>query len=128
LVNAFIGVNAHPADLSIEEDGKRAYAGANGVSAALVAGEKTVVSTMHLVTTQVDGGPILMISRSIPVDWGTKSFQELEKECLGLLKEEPCKLFPKVTKALAEGLFQRDEKGLLNYGDIQIPQGLRDNS
>jgi phosphoribosylglycinamide formyltransferase-1 len=128
LVNAFIGVNAHPADLSIEKDGKRAYAGANGVRAVLAAGEKTVACTTHLVTTQVDGGPILMISRSIPVGWGTKSFEELEKECLGLLKEEAHRLFPKVTKALAEGLFQRDEKGLLYYGDIPIPRGLRENS
>jgi len=36
IVNAYIGVNAHPADLSIEKDGRRAYAGANGVRDALL--------------------------------------------------------------------------------------------
>lgn len=128
LVSAFIGVNVHPADLSVEKGGKRAYAGGNGVRDALAAGEKTVASTAHLVTTQVDGGPILMISRSIPVDWGKKSFEELEKECLGLLNQEARKLFPRVVRALAEGLFQRDEHGLLYYGDIPIPKGLREHT
>jgi acetyltransferase len=128
LVNAYIGINVHPADLSIEKDGKRAYSGAYGVKDAFTAGEKTVASTAHLVTTLVDGGPILMISRSIPVDWGKKSFEELEKECLNLLNQEARKLFPKVVMALAEGNFQRDENGLIYYRNIPIPKGYRENS
>jgi folate-dependent phosphoribosylglycinamide formyltransferase PurN len=126
LVDAFLGVNVHPADLSIEKEGKRSYAGANGVRDALRAGEKTVASTAHLVTTQVDGGPILMISKPIAVDWGKKSLEELEKECLTLLNAEARRLFPKVVKALAEGHFERDEKGLLYYQGIPIPKGYRD--
>jgi DNA/RNA endonuclease G (NUC1) len=69
-----------------------------------------------------------MISRSIPVDWGKKSFEELEKECLNLLNQEARKLFPKVVMALAEGNFQRDENGLIYYRNIPIPKGYRENS
>ena len=126
LVNTFLGINVHPADLSIEKGGKRAYAGAHGVREALMAGEKTVASTAHLVTTQVDGGPILMISKPIAVDRGRKSLEELEKECLNLLNGEARRLFPKVVRAVAEGHFERDEDGLLYYQGLPIPKGYRE--
>lgn len=125
LVNAYIGVNIHPADLSIEKGGKRAYAGAHGVRDALLAGEKFLASTAHLVTTEVDGGPILMISKSIPVIRGDKKFEELEKEYLNLLNQEARKLFPEVVLALAMGDFQKDEDGLIYYKNKPIPKGYR---
>ncbi|MGQ9648057.1 MAG: phosphoribosylglycinamide formyltransferase [Thermodesulfobacteriota bacterium] len=126
LVNAFLGINVHPADLSIENDGKRAYAGAHGVRDALLAGEKMLASTAHLVTTEIDGGPILMISKPIAVDWGKRSLEELEKECLNLLNREARRLFPKVVKAVAEGDFEIDEDGLLYYMGLPIPKGYRE--
>jgi folate-dependent phosphoribosylglycinamide formyltransferase PurN len=126
LVNAYIGVNAHPADLSIEKDGRRAYAGANGVRDALLGGEKEVRSTLHLVTTQVDGGPILLISEPVPVDKNAgMSLEEASRFYLKPLNDMTRKLFPRVVKDIAEGTYRRDDKGLLYYGDTPIPKGVR---
>jgi folate-dependent phosphoribosylglycinamide formyltransferase PurN len=126
LVNAYIGVNAHPADLSIEKDGRRAYAGANGVRDALMGGENEVRSTLHLVTTQVDGGPILLISDPVQVDKSSgMSLEDASRFYLRPLNEKIRKLFPRVVKDIAEGTYRQDEKGLLYYGDVPIPKGYR---
>lgn len=126
IVNAYIGVNAHPADLSIEKDGRRAYAGANGVKDALLGGENEVRSSLHLVTTQVDGGPILLISGPVPVDKNSgMSLDEASRFYLKPLNDMTRKLFPRVVKDIAEGTYRRDEKGLLYYGDSPVPKGVR---
>ena len=126
LVNAFTGINGHPADLSIIRGGKRAYAGANGVRDALVAGETELRSTLHLVTTEIDHGPILMISESVMVERGLNfSLDEASREYLKLLNQKMRKLFPRVIKDIAEGTFKRDESGALYYGDRPIPNGYR---
>jgi folate-dependent phosphoribosylglycinamide formyltransferase PurN len=126
LVNAYISVNAHPADLSIEKDGRRAYAGANGVRDALMGGENEVRSTLHLVTTQVDGGPILLISDPVTVDKNAgMSLEEASRVYLRALNDKTRKLFPRVVKDIAEGTYRRDEEGLLYYGDVPIPKGYR---
>ena len=126
IVNAYIGVNAHPADLSIEKDGRRAYAGANGVRDALMGGESEVRSSLHLVTTQVDGGPILLLSDPVKVDKNSgMSLEEGSRFYLRPLNDRIRKLFPRVVKDIAEGIYRRDEKGLLYYGDIPIPKGVR---
>ncbi len=126
IVNAYIGVNAHPADLSIEKDGRRAYAGANGVKDALLGGESEVRSSLHLVTTQVDGGPILLISEPVPVDKNSGlSLEEASRFYLKPLNDMTRKLFPRVVKDIAEGTYRRDDKGLLYYRDTPIPKGVR---
>jgi folate-dependent phosphoribosylglycinamide formyltransferase PurN len=126
LVNAYISVNAHPADLSIEKNGRRTYAGANGVRDALIGGELEVRSTLHLVTTQVDGGPILLISDPFKVDKNSgMSLEEASRFYLRPLNEKIRKLFPRVVKDIAEGTYRRDEKGLVYYGDVPIPKGYR---
>jgi folate-dependent phosphoribosylglycinamide formyltransferase PurN len=126
LVNAYISVNAHPADLSIEKNGRRTYAGANGVRDALIGGELEVRSTLHLVTTQVDGGPILLISDPVKVDKNSgMSLEEASRFYLRPLNEKIRKLFPRVVKDIAEGTYRRDEKGLVYYGDVPIPKGYR---
>jgi folate-dependent phosphoribosylglycinamide formyltransferase PurN len=125
LVNAFIGVNAHPADLSVEKDGKRAYAGANGVRDALEAGETELRSSLHLVTSEVDGGPILLLSEPLRVDKGLgMSLVEASRYYLLKLNEITRDLFPLVVKDISEGIYKRDENGLLYYGENQIPKGL----
>jgi folate-dependent phosphoribosylglycinamide formyltransferase PurN len=126
LVNAFTGINGHPADLSIIRGGKRAYAGANGVRDALVVGETELRSTLHLVTTEIDHGPILMISEPVMVERGLNfSLDEASREYLKLLNQKMRKLFPRVIKDIAEGTFKRDESGALYYGDRPIPKGYR---
>ena len=126
LVNAFPGINGHPADLSIMKGGKRAYAGANGVRDALVGGETELRATLHLVTTEIDHGPILMISEPVRVERGPDfSLDQGSREYLRLVNQQMRRLFPRVIKDIAEGTFKWDGKGALYYGDKPIPNGYR---
>ena len=103
-----------------------AYAGANGVKDALLGGESEVRSSLHLVTTQVDGGPILLISEPVAVDKNSgMSLEEASRFYLKPLNDMTRKLFPRVVKDIAEGTYRRDDKGLLYYGDTPIPKGVR---
>lgn len=67
LINAYLGINLHPADLTREKEGKRLYTGAHAVRDALLAWEKRLRSTTHLLTHEVDAGPILFVSNPIDV-------------------------------------------------------------
>ncbi len=63
LVEAYPIVNVHPADLTVTDgSGERVYTGADSVFDAVTAGEPETRSTVHLVTTDVDAGPILVRS------------------------------------------------------------------
>jgi folate-dependent phosphoribosylglycinamide formyltransferase PurN len=124
LVDAFLGVNGHPADLSIVKEGKRAYAGAYGVRDALMAGETELRSTAHLVTTEIDGGPILLISDPVRVEKDrSMNLEESSRYYLKFLNEKIRILFAKVVKDLSEGVIKRDETGMLYYGETPIPKG-----
>lgn len=64
-------LNVHPADLSIrDEHGRRKYAGRNSVARAIAAGEQYTRSTVHIVTDEVDGGPIIACSDPLKVEPG----------------------------------------------------------
>ena len=70
LCRAFLFVNVHPGDLRVtDERGRRKYVGLGWVPAAkaMLAGERFVHSTTHLVTPELDGGPIARVSRPVPV-------------------------------------------------------------
>jgi len=61
-------LNVHPAILS-ERDAaaKRKYTGDNAVLKAITSGEQETYSTVHLVTPQVDGGEMIILSQPIQV-------------------------------------------------------------
>jgi len=61
-------INVHPADLTIEENGKRKFIGDNAVRDAILAGEEQVASSTLLVNESVDGGPLLLVSKSLKVE------------------------------------------------------------
>jgi len=63
-------LNVHPADLRIEESGERKFRGTDAVYDAVKGGVGETRSTAHLVTAEVDGGPIVTLSRSFPVQKG----------------------------------------------------------
>lgn len=74
-------LNVHPADLSIEENGKRKYIGSNAVKDQIEAGKKFTRSTIHIMDERPDHGPILFISGGLPVeDRSPKEQQDLMKE------------------------------------------------
>jgi folate-dependent phosphoribosylglycinamide formyltransferase PurN len=133
LTSTYVGVNVHPADLSIEEHGHRKYVGDHAVRDAILAGEKSIRSTTHIVSDEVDGGRILMVSAPVDVhvppgaELGDRSaLAKVEAENQDRLKEQgDWVIFPLTLRYLAEGRFTRGEKGRLFFDGDRIPHGYR---
>jgi folate-dependent phosphoribosylglycinamide formyltransferase PurN len=134
LVEAFLGVNVHPADLSIENpDGTRKYVGDHAVRDAIASGEKTVRSSTHIIEPVVDGGRILMISEPVEVvlepEWDLSDPEDLRKA--EVFNQERLKklgdwvIFPRTLEEMARGKFSRDAQGNLYYAGRPIPKGWR---
>ncbi len=71
LCRSFLFVNVHPGDLRVTDaQGRRKYVGLGWVptAKALLSGERFVHSSTHLVTPELDGGPIARVSQPVPVD------------------------------------------------------------
>ena len=78
VVSEYPIVNVHPADLRVEdEEGERVYTGFDPVRDAVLAGEDETRSSVHLVTEDVDDGPLLVVSPPFRV----------EREMVGTLRE-----------------------------------------
>lgn len=61
-------INIHDSDLALRDaDGKRRYVGLHSTRDAIIHGEKETRSSVHIVTRQVDGGPLLSVSDPYPV-------------------------------------------------------------
>ncbi|MBN2467763.1 MAG: formyl transferase [Deltaproteobacteria bacterium] len=133
LIDAFLGINVHPADLSVEEGTRRKFTGDHAVRDAIVAGERTVSASTHIITQDVDGGPILMISPPMPVtlkpEWDLSDpadLKEAEASNQELLKARgDWIIFPKTIEFIARGRYGRNEDGLLFFAGSPIPKGLR---
>ncbi len=109
----FLTINVHPADLRIlDGNGKRLYAGCRGagcVRKAIENMEKETRATTHIVTEDVDGGPILMVSEPVRIDAKLTDSENLER-----LKElGDLKIYPETLKRLAEGNYWIDENGIV---------------
>ncbi|MDO8647689.1 MAG: formyltransferase family protein [Candidatus Diapherotrites archaeon] len=134
LINAFLGINVHPGDLSkIDSQGKRKFVGGAHIPAmkAILAGEKELRSTTHIIEDKLDYGRILMLSPALKVEL-PENFNPEDKELLNAIsKEHQGRLkeagdwivFPKTLQAIAEGKFSQDEKGKLYFEEKEIPQG-----
>lgn len=135
LVNAFPGVNVHPADLTIyDENGYRKYTGDDAVAKALLAGEKTIRSTTHIMTEKVDDGPVLLISRplltKLPSDWDPRNpeiVKRVASEHQGRLKDiGDLDIFPRTILDWSLGKLGRDSlTGLVHYDGKAIPYGYK---
>lgn len=133
LIKVFLGINVHPADLSVlNPDGSRKYTGDNAVRDAILAGEKYIRSTTHIIEEKVDYGKILMISRPLKVKLG-KNFnpddtclvKKVEEENQNRLKETgDWIIFPKTLLYMAEGRYSKD-KDKLYFDGKAIPNGLK---
>lgn len=108
----FVTVNVHPADLRIlDRNGKRLFAGCNGAQCIrwlIKNNEREMMATTHIVTEEVDGGPILMTSEAVRIDEKLSDTENLER-----LKElGDWKIYPETIKRLAQGRFMIDENGI----------------
>lgn len=70
MLNAFPNriFSIHDSDLSLRDaNGEPRYVGLHSTRDAILAGEPETRSTLHVVTEQLDGGPIVALSRPYPV-------------------------------------------------------------
>lgn len=70
-------LNVHPADLTILENKKPKFKGDRAVLDALLAGQDSIKASIHFVTTDVDCGPVLVVSKPLKVD--KKKVKKLKK-------------------------------------------------
>ena len=133
LIDAFLGINVHPADLSVERDGKRRYTGDHAVRDAIRAGEKEIRSTTHIIEPVVDGGRLLAISPPVNVEitpGADLSDRETAKR-VAVEHQERLKqagdwvVFPWTLEGIAEGRIAQDGAGLLHFDGKPIPRGIR---
>lgn len=126
LLDEYLVVNVHPADLTIIKDGRRLYAGGNGVGAALDAKEPYVCATSHLATKQIDGGPMLFVSARVPVDYNLHSDEtERMRHYLRLVNEQGRLVGARTVLELALGNFATDEAGTVYYMGKESSGGQR---
>jgi folate-dependent phosphoribosylglycinamide formyltransferase PurN len=132
LIEAFLGINVHPADLSVMENKKRKYTGDHAVRDAILAGEKYIKSTTHIIDKEVDHGKILMISKPLEVILD-KDFNQRDEESLKKaekLNQDKLKqhgdwvIFPMTLLFIADGRYAKDDSGNLYFDGKAIPNGL----
>jgi len=139
LLNRYEGriVNVHPADLSIMEDGDRKYVGMHAVRDAILAEEKELRASTHVVRKKVDYGEILVISEPVPVQLPAgvtmKGLKENVKMLRSVVGENQDKLkmggdwviYPLTLQMIAEGRFALDGRGNVYIDGVLAPHGLR---
>jgi folate-dependent phosphoribosylglycinamide formyltransferase PurN len=122
----------HPADLRVRApDGRRLLVGAHAVRDAIAAGRKETRSTVHLVTEDVDGGPILVVSPPLAVDLRALPSPMCETDLAVLAERHQDEQkrrcdWPAYTTALrlvAEGAFAFDDSGRVYFRGKPAPDG-----
>jgi len=133
LTDKFIGINVHPADLSIVVNKKRKYTGAHAVRDAIIAGEKYIYSSSHLVNNEVYQGPIFIISQPIEVELG-ENFDITNKDLLeaavninqeNLKRKGDWVIFPLTLKHFVEGRLELSEDNSVLFDGNVITNGIR---
>jgi folate-dependent phosphoribosylglycinamide formyltransferase PurN len=130
IIEKFLGINVHPADLSIKnEQRKRKFTGAHSVKDAIKAGERTISSTTHIITPGVDEGPIVIISKPIKVKF-PNNVSEIDEEVVDFNQERLKEkgdwiIFPKTLDLIAKEEIKKDNKENLYYQDQPIPEGIK---
>lgn len=109
LLNVYPGriFNVHPADLSIKtEDGKRKFTGLHAVRDAILAGNRELRASTHVVRQEVDYGEVILISKPVPVEIPSElTLEELRR--------------PEYAKRLSQ-LAEMHQDRLKNVGDWVI--------
>ncbi|MBW1937101.1 MAG: formyl transferase [Deltaproteobacteria bacterium] len=130
-------VNVHPADLSIlDSKGRRKYVGDHAVLDAIEAGEEVLRSSTLWTDQGVDTGPLLMVSRPVPVELpepldllrqNREKFVQVAEEHQQRLKEiGDWKIFPRTIEMIARGRFWIDENRRVYVDGQPVPKGYRE--
>jgi len=130
-------VNVHPADLSVMEGGDRKYVGIHVVRDAILAGERELRSSTHIVREEVDRGEILMISKPLPLEFPEGvdlRILERDDELLAKVVDEHQErlkklgdwvIYPLTLQMIAEGRFALDDQGVMHFDGRMVPHGHR---
>jgi folate-dependent phosphoribosylglycinamide formyltransferase PurN len=132
-------INVHPADLSKMMDGKRKYTGPHAVRDAILAGERYLRSTVHIVRKEVDSGEILAISKPVKVKLpygvevedlnrpeNSQLLRNISDENQDRLKENgDWIMFPMVVEMIGKGRFGIDNQGNV-FLDGRIMQSIEE--
>jgi phosphoribosylglycinamide formyltransferase 1 len=135
ILGKYITLNVHPADLRKKgKDGKRLYAGLHGmpsIKAAIQNGDRELRSTVHLVNSGVDLGPILAVSGPVRVEITAQEKKDPALfESAAELNMENLKvngdwiIYPKAIEMLAMGRFAFNEDGEIYLDGKKIPDGI----
>lgn len=126
VTGSLITWGVHPADLAIEKDGRRAYAGADGVGSTLAGGESEIRASSYLATDLIDGGPILIVSPGVPVDTGDGlEGKDRVRRYLPSVNDEGRIVGARTTLEIANGSFGLDERDSVFFRGVPAPKGLR---
>lgn len=130
-------VNVHPADLSIMEENERKYVGIHVVRDAILAGERELRASTHVVHEKVDHGEILVVSEPVPVrlpEGVVLNELAQDKQLLGVIVDEHQEwlkergdwvIFPLTIQMIAEGRFALDGEGGVYVDGAPAPRGYR---
>jgi len=141
LLSRYVIVNVHPGDLSVVENGKRKYVGLHHIPPmkAILAGEKSLHSSTHIVIEEVDMGEILVISKPLKVELpkgvtlrelrrpeNKKLLIKIAEEHQNKLKEVgDWKIFPLTLQWIAEGKFGIDSDRNIFFDRKLIKNGYK---
>lgn len=126
VLDNYVVVNVHPADLAVlDETGRRALAGANGIKAAFDRKMDYLRASAHLATKELDAGPLLVRSPKIPVDYTLHGDYDTRfRHYLKLVNEQNRLVGARAVLELALGNFTTDDDNRLYYKGQPAPQGL----
>lgn len=129
-------INVHPADLTVMDGGERRYVGIHVVEEAMLAGEKELRASTHIVREKVDHGEILVLSEPLPVELPpgvTLEQMEDDKELRRRVVDEhqdrlkkmgDWVIYPLTVQLIAEGRFSLGPGGVY-FDDEKAPHGVK---
>lgn len=141
-----IAINVHPGDLSVLVDGQRYLVGLHTIpiKRAILMGLKelrstTILATPYTKALEMDEGPVLMISRPLPIELpegvtveslegraNKPQLEALAKEHQNRLKEVgDWEVFPLTVQCVAEGRYAMDEGGAVHFDGQALECGVR---
>lgn len=126
LLDNYTVAGVHPGDLAVQDaNGRRLLAGANGVKSAFKENMSHLRSSSYIATKEIDGGPILIRSPKIPVDYAAHTDEdERFRHYLKLINDQGRYVGARTVLELALGNFEYDENGKLLYKGEPAPFGI----
>jgi folate-dependent phosphoribosylglycinamide formyltransferase PurN len=136
LRDAALPINVHPGDLRVVDANGRVYTGDRAVGKAIYKGATKLHAVTHVLTEEVDGGPILMVSNPLAVELPAEYSRERTEAALAFRRQVAdahqdrlkrvgdWEVFPNTLTALADGAYARSEQGILHYKGKPIPNGI----